>query len=60
MTTNRVEIDVPPHDVFVVLMDAFKYGDWVVGAKRVRAVDPMAGGRCSLPPHCRATGGGPR
>ena len=40
MTTNRVEIDAPPHDVFAILMDADKYADWVVGAKRVRATDP--------------------
>jgi uncharacterized protein YndB with AHSA1/START domain len=29
----------PPEDVFAVLADGWRYADWVVGAKRVRAVD---------------------
>jgi uncharacterized protein YndB with AHSA1/START domain len=29
----------PPEDVFAVLADGRRYADWVVGAKRVRAVD---------------------
>jgi uncharacterized protein YndB with AHSA1/START domain len=29
----------PPEDVFAVLGDGHRYADWVVGAKRVRAVD---------------------
>lgn len=28
-----------PEDVFAVLADGWRYADWVVGAKRVRAVD---------------------
>ena len=40
MTTNRVEINASPHEVFAILMDAYKYAHWVVGAKRVRATDP--------------------
>ena len=48
MTTNRVEIDVPPHAVYAVLLDPYAYADWVVGSKRVRAVDddwPAPGSR---------------
>ena len=29
----------PPEDVFAVLAEGRRYADWVVGAKRVRAVD---------------------
>ena len=29
----------PPGAVFAVLVDGWRYADWVVGAKRVRAVD---------------------
>ena len=38
----------PPEDVFAVLADGWRYADWVVGAKRVRAVDdswPQPGAR---------------
>jgi uncharacterized protein YndB with AHSA1/START domain len=38
----------PPEDVFAVLADGWRYAEWVVGAKRVRAVDdtwPEAGSR---------------
>jgi uncharacterized protein YndB with AHSA1/START domain len=38
----------PPEDVFAVLTDGWRYADWVVGAKRVRAVDdiwPQPGSR---------------
>ena len=38
----------PPEDVFAVLADGRRYADWVVGAKRVRAVDdtwPAPGAR---------------
>jgi uncharacterized protein YndB with AHSA1/START domain len=38
----------PPEDVFAVLIDARRFADWVVGAKRVRAVDdswPAPGSR---------------
>jgi hypothetical protein len=30
----------PPAAVFAVLADGWRYADWVVGAKRIRAVDP--------------------
>ena len=40
MTTNHIDIDVPPSAVFAVLMDAYAYPEWVVGTKRVRGTDP--------------------
>jgi uncharacterized protein YndB with AHSA1/START domain len=40
VTTNRVSIKAPPHDVYAVLMDGCAYSDWVVGTKRVRSTDP--------------------
>jgi uncharacterized protein YndB with AHSA1/START domain len=40
MTTNEIVVDAPPEAVFDVLLDAQAYPKWVVGAKRVRAVDP--------------------
>ena len=40
MTTNHIDIDVPPRAVFAVLMDAYAYPEWVVGTKRVRGTDP--------------------
>jgi len=30
----------PPEAVFAVLSDGWRYADWVVGAKKIRAVDP--------------------
>lgn len=48
MSRNAVVIDARPEDVFGVLVDARAYGSWVVGAKRVRAVDgtwPSPGSR---------------
>jgi uncharacterized protein YndB with AHSA1/START domain len=40
VTTNAVESKASPHDVYLVLIDARAYPRWVLGAKRVRAVDP--------------------
>ncbi|HEX4492995.1 MAG TPA: SRPBCC family protein [Acidimicrobiia bacterium] len=40
MSVNRIDVDASPHDVFAVLTDPEAYVDWVLGAKRVRAVDP--------------------
>jgi uncharacterized protein YndB with AHSA1/START domain len=48
MSTNRLEIAAPPAAVFAVLMDARAYADWVVGSKRIRAIDdnwPAVGAR---------------
>lgn len=48
MSRNAVVIDAPPEQVFAVLTDADAYSTWVVGAKRVRAVDsswPSPGSR---------------
>lgn len=48
MSRNAVVVDAPPHDVFAVLLDPWAYDDWVVGAKRIRAVDdswPAPGSR---------------
>jgi uncharacterized protein YndB with AHSA1/START domain len=48
MPTNRQSVDAPPHAVFGVLLDPYAYADWVVGSKRVRAVDenwPAPGAR---------------
>jgi uncharacterized protein YndB with AHSA1/START domain len=48
MTTNRIEVDAPPHDVYAVLLDPYAYAKWVVGSKRVRHVDdnwPAPGAR---------------
>lgn len=41
-------LDQPPDAVFAVLADAWRYADWVVGAKRIRDVDgswPAPGSR---------------
>ncbi len=40
MAINDITIDGTPRDVFDVLRDGWAYGDWVVGAKHVRDVDP--------------------
>jgi uncharacterized protein YndB with AHSA1/START domain len=37
---NDIHIDAPPERVFAVLADWRAYGHWVVGAKRIRGVDP--------------------
>jgi uncharacterized protein YndB with AHSA1/START domain len=40
MVRQEITIAAPPDAVFAVLLDAYAYADWVVGARRVRAVDP--------------------
>jgi uncharacterized protein YndB with AHSA1/START domain len=45
---NRLQIGVPPADVFAVLADGWLYPSWVVGASRMRAVEdawPAAGSK---------------
>jgi uncharacterized protein YndB with AHSA1/START domain len=39
MARNQVRIDAPVEAVFDVLLDAERYPDWVVGAKRIRHVE---------------------
>ena len=36
----RIEVAAPPSTVFAVLSDPTTYPDWLVGAQRIRAVDP--------------------
>ena len=48
MATTTRHLDHPPEAVFAVLTDARRYADWVVGARRIRAVDetwPAPGSR---------------
>lgn len=40
MTTNTCHIDATPADVWAVLADGWLYPLWVVGASRVRDVEP--------------------
>ncbi len=40
MAVNRTHIDAPPEDVFALWADGDRYADWVVGAKRIRTVEP--------------------
>lgn len=41
MATNRRVIrDADAHDAFEVLRDGKRYADWVVGTRKIRAVDP--------------------
>ncbi|MFN0092033.1 MAG: SRPBCC domain-containing protein [Acidimicrobiales bacterium] len=40
MSTNQIEVAARPEDVFSALLDPDAYAQWVVGTKRVRAVDP--------------------
>ena len=40
MSRNAITIDAPPTAVFTVLDDAEAYPRWVVGARRIRHVDP--------------------
>ena len=40
MSRNRIELPAPPEKVFEVLIDPYSFPKWVVGAKRIRAVDP--------------------
>lgn len=39
-TTRRQMSGLAPQAVFEVLRDGFSYGDWVVGTRTIRAVDP--------------------
>ena len=40
MALTTMTIDAPPEDVYAVLADGRRYAEWVVGAKRIRSVDP--------------------
>ena len=40
MACNETQVDVPPERVFALLADGRRYADWVVGADRVRSVEP--------------------
>ena len=40
MARNRTTIEGAPEEVFAVLLDPYQYPRWVVGARRIRAVDP--------------------
>jgi uncharacterized protein YndB with AHSA1/START domain len=48
MAATTYHIDHPPEAVFAVLSDPWRFADWVVGAKEIRAVDatwPAIGSR---------------
>ena len=40
MAVTTMTIDAPPDAVYAVLADGRRYAEWVVGAKRIRDVDP--------------------
>jgi uncharacterized protein YndB with AHSA1/START domain len=40
VSVDHIDVAAPPARVYEVLMDAHRYADWVIGAKRVRGVDP--------------------
>ena len=40
MALTTMTIDAPPEAVYAVLSDGRRYAEWVVGAKRIRDVDP--------------------
>ena len=40
MPTNETDIPASPEEVWAVLVDPHAYPEWVVGARRIRAVDP--------------------
>jgi hypothetical protein len=40
MSRTELLVEAPPSAVYAVLMDPWAYGDWVVGSRRIRAVDP--------------------
>lgn len=40
MATNSITINAPVDRVYGLLADGHSYADWVVGAKRIRSVDP--------------------
>jgi uncharacterized protein YndB with AHSA1/START domain len=39
-TVVSLEMDATPEEIFAVLSDGYVYDEWVVGSKRIRAVDP--------------------
>lgn len=39
MSRNRIEVTAPPDAVFDVLDDPYAYPKWVLGTRRIRAVD---------------------
>lgn len=48
MSVTTLHLEHPPEDVFAVLADPWRFADWVVGAKCIRAVDdnwPALGSR---------------
>ena len=40
MATTRTSIPEPSEAVWAVLADGWRYAEWVVGCRRIRAVDP--------------------
>lgn len=40
MSRNRIELPASPEQVFGVLIDPYSFPKWVVGAKRIRGIDP--------------------
>jgi|1186.fasta_scaffold01268_4 uncharacterized protein YndB with AHSA1/START domain len=40
MSRNHIHMDAPPEAVFAVIDDPYAYARWVVGSRRIRAVDP--------------------
>lgn len=48
MAVNTAHVATPPEDVWAVLADGWRYGNWVVGTSHVRAVEaawPALGSR---------------
>jgi uncharacterized protein YndB with AHSA1/START domain len=39
MAHNQIRVEAPPESVFAVLDDPYAYPNWVVGTRRIRAVD---------------------
>ena len=40
MPVNETVVRATPAEVYAVLADGWRYGDWVTGCKRIHAVDP--------------------
>jgi len=40
VSENTIDVSASPEQVFDVLDDAYAYSKWVVGARRIRSVDP--------------------
>ena len=40
MSENEQQVEASPEEVFAILADGWTYADWVVGAARIRSVDP--------------------